>query len=143
MFHERPMDRRIFDILYIRSRNQLDTNHLQLNKIISAANNGTIVIFKSYVGEPIGYLIFAKINSNTFEMIKMNFGEIAYPHEWNSGRIVFIVDCVISKSQSQFSRKQILDYLKTLKIYAFFKKGTIKLIYKGRISKKYSLPKVR
>lgn len=140
MFHAKEMDSRIFDILYIRAQNQLNTTNVELNKIISAATNGHIVIFKSYVQEPIGYLIFARVNSCTLNMIKMNFGEIAYPYEWRSGKIIFIVDLVLSKQQITFARQQLVAHLKSLKIAAFCKREKLSLMYRGRITKKHPLP---
>lgn len=142
MFHAKKMDHRIFDIFYIRAQNQLHTTNIELNKIICAATNGHIVIFKSYVQEPIGYLIFARVNSCTLNMIKMNFGEIAYPYEWRSGRIIFVVDLVLSKQQITFAREQLLSYLKSVKIAAFFKRGKVSLVYRGRIIKRYPLQNI-
>lgn len=142
MFHAKEMDSRIFDILYIRAQNQLNTTNVELNKIISAATNGHIVIFKSYVQEPIGYMIFAKVNSCTLNMIKMNFGEIAYPYEWRSGKIIFIVDLVLSRQQITFARRQLVTHLKSLRIAAFFKRERLSVIYKGLIIKKYPMQNI-
>lgn len=143
MFQEEEMDSRIFDILYVRAQNQINTTHIELNKIISAAANGHIVIFKSYVQEPIGYLIFAQVNGCTLNMIKINFGEISYPYEWRSGKITFIVDLALSKRQVTFARQQLLAHLKSVRIAAFFKRGKLSMIYKGRIIKKYPPQNIR
>lgn len=135
MFHANEMDNRIFDILYIRAKNQLNTTKIELIEIINAATNGHIIVFKSYVQEPIGYLIFAKVNSCTLNMIKMNFGKISYPYEWRSGKIIFIVSIVLSQQQITFARQQLINHLKLFRISAFCKRKRLSLIYKGRITK--------
>lgn len=63
---------KLIDVFRVRLVSRLNTDHADLVAIMSAFDFGHLEILRDYSGDPIGYVLFATVNSSTLRMLEKN-----------------------------------------------------------------------
>lgn len=132
MYESKDLSDELMDVLYVNTQLNEAISPDKLKNLMLAAEFDGIEILRSHVREPIGYVIFAKVNSDNLRLLKLNGGRIDFPHQWNSGYIVFIIDIVILRNQCTLAKRRLFSLSKNMRLFAYIKKGkfTTKFIKK-------------
>lgn len=127
MYESKRLSDELMDVLYVHTQLNEAITPDRLKNIMLAAEFGGLEILRSHVKEPIGYVIFAKVNSDNLRLLKLNGGKIDFPHQWNSGYILFIVDTVILRSQCTLAKRRLFSLGKSKRCFAYIKKDKFKI----------------
>src|SRR5690606_18115465 len=111
MFLQAACTPNLIDVLYLRSKDRLQTGPEILNRLLISAQLDQLEVFRSYNGEPIGYLCYALVNAKAIRMIQLNRGIILDGSEWRSGRITFISDLHLSPAEKGLALSRLKEFL--------------------------------
>ena len=105
----------------MRLTNQLDTSAVLQARLVNAAVNNSVYIFRNEAGAPIGYIAWGRVSRETLNLVFKTRQMPSLPYEWNDGKIKLIFDVVLSKEWSLLARYQFFLYIRKNRIFAYYR----------------------
>ncbi len=129
------MSRLAFEVCSLRARRMLNTSPQGLSMLVMSIESGNVEVFKTAGGEPIGYVAWMSLTSESMRYIE-EFREFPpYPFEWSEGRLMMIFDVVVAPGWNKVVFDHMAKKLSEQKLVSYFKRGRLKYLDKNILRK--------
>ena len=125
MGDQKSAPKELLDIVAVRCSINVDTPAKLLSELTECAVDGRAKAFYSATGVPVGYLVWAMVNKESFILLSKTRQMPAYSYEWCEGRLMVVHDVMVLPQWSTVVNAAIRDFLKQKRFVAFFLRGRL------------------
>lgn len=115
----------LLDIVAVRCAANIDTPAKLLSQLTECAVDGRAKAFYSATGVPVGYLVWAMVNRESFILLSKTRQMPAYTYEWCEGRLMIVHDVMVLPQWSAVVNPTIRYFLKQKRFVAFLRRGRL------------------
>lgn len=112
-------------VVDIRSASVLETSSHLLSALKNSAENGKIKVFSSGSHSFFAYLAWAEVNKESLVLMGKTKQMPPFLYEWNEGRLMVIYDVVFLPKWGVLAKREILQFLRQVRVVAFLKRGNL------------------
>lgn len=121
------MDKLLANCISIRVGKGLISSSKDLYFIYTACRLGAVrIIYSPTNQQPVGYVVFARVNRSTFYSWTLSTFDPKFESEWMDGYLPVVLDVVFANGFTRYCKSQLRLILEKEKIFFFSRRNTIK-----------------
>lgn len=125
MNEHKSAPKELLDIIAVRYSVNVSTPPKLLVELADCSVGCRAKIFYSNNGSPVGYIVWASLNKESFILLSKTKKMPAYTYEWCEGRLIVVHDVVVLPQWNSVVNTAIRDFLTQKRFVAFLRRGRL------------------